>query len=135
MSNKDDKSSDSMRLDKWLWCARFYKTRGLASDAIKTGKVKINGERIKPARNIKIGEVVAIRRGPYNFEITILSLSKTRLSADKAAQLYQEHEQSITNREMTAQQLNASNAMFPPSKGRPTKRERRDLNKFKQAQD
>lgn len=119
-----------MRLDKWLWCARFFKTRAMAAEAIKTGKVKVAGERIKSAKTVIEGDRISIRRGPYSYSFTVLSLTKSRKSAKDAALLYQEDEESIAARELTAAQLKMENAMYSRSKGRPTKRERREFIKF-----
>ena len=134
MPTKDDQNNETMRLDKWLWCARFYKTRGLAAEAIKTGKIKIKGDRVKPARMIRTGEELLIRRGPYTFQIVIISLTKQRRSAAEAALLFEENAESIATRVITAKQLQANNAMSTRTKGRPSKRERRSLTKFKQHQ-
>jgi len=120
----------SMRLDKWLWCARFYKTRRLATDAIKAGKIKAQGSKVKPSHNIKIGEVFVIRRGPYTFEITVLGLANHRGAASEAMLLYQENEESLKKREQLAQQLKANNALMPHNSGRPTKLERRRIIRF-----
>ena len=119
-----------MRLDKWLWCARFFKTRGLSTDAIKTGKVQINGSKIKPSRVVTVGEELVIHRGPYIWVITVLEMAKNRLSAKDAALLYREEEESMANRELTASRIKAETDMHPRTKGRPTKRERRELIKF-----
>jgi ribosome-associated heat shock protein Hsp15 len=121
---------DSMRLDKWLWCARFYKTRQLALDAIKAGRVKMEGNRVKPSRLITPGETCTIKRGPYVQTITVLALSGQRRSPAEAALLYKESEDSIRQREQLQQQLKMNNAMHPRSRGRPTKRDRRKLVDF-----
>mgnify|MGYP003571068304 CR=1 FL=1 len=122
---------DSMRLDKWLWCARFYKSRSLAADAIKGGKIRVNGDRPKPAKMIGIGDQIVIRKGAFRHEITILQLPRNRLSADKAVGLYEESADSHATREQLKQQLKSEAAMFPQTHGRPTKRDRRDLIKFR----
>lgn len=122
----------SMRLDKWLWCARFFKARGQASEAIKSGKIKSQGKKLKPSHDIKIGEIFSIRRGPFTFEITVLGLASHRGAASEAMLLYRENEESIEKREQMARQLKANNALMPHSRGRPTKRERRRIIRFTQ---
>ena len=120
-----------MRLDKWLWCSRFYKTRTLAANAIKGGKVHVNDERAKPAKLIHIGDKVNIRLGSFRFDITILALVTTRKSATLAALLYKESKESIAEREKLAIQMKVDAAIFSGLKGRPTKRSRRELIRFK----
>jgi ribosome-associated heat shock protein Hsp15 len=123
-------NTDAMRLDKWLWCARFYKTRSLATEAIKSGKIKSRGSRVKPSRLVRPGEEYTVRRGPYSQTITVLSLAARRCSAAEAAALYEETRESIDNRLMLKQQLKINNSMYPRMRGRPTKRERRKLIQF-----
>ena len=117
--------SDRVRLDKWLWAARFFKTRSLASQAIDLGRVRIDGERIKPAREARVGEVVEIQAGEQRFLVTILGLSHQRGPAPVARQLYEETADSLQRR----QRLNEQRAIEPARtlKGRPTKRDRREL--------
>lgn len=134
MPENIEKPADNMRLDKWLWCARFYKTRGLAADAINSGKVSVNNIRAKRAKLIHAGDQISIRRTPYCFDITVLALASARRSAVLAALLYEESRESISTREKLAMQLKADMAMFPGSKGRPTKRNRRELIRFKSKQ-
>ena len=124
------KTVNSMRLDKWLWCSRFYKTRKLSLDAIKAGKIKHEGNRVKPSRTVRPGESYTIRKGPYTYLITILALSNNRCSATDAKNLYSESEESVQARDTVSQQLKISNAMTPRSRGRPSKRERRKLIDF-----
>ena len=125
----------SMRLDKWLWCARFYKTRMLALAAIKSGKIKQNGNRVKPSRSVKTGEELSLKKGPYTQTITIQSLSSHRQSAYDALNLYQETDESIKVRDRLLQQLKINNAQLPRSRGRPGKRDRRKLIEFTRHQD
>ena len=119
-----------MRLDKWLWCARFYKTRKLALDAIKAGKVKYEENRVKPSRTVKPGESYTLNKGPYKYIITILALSQHRCSATAARNLYSETEASIRARDTISNQLKISNAITPRTRGRPSKRDRRKLIDF-----
>jgi len=128
---KNTELPDSMRLDKWLWCARFFKTRGLACNAIKSGKIVVNNEKAKAAKLIQPGDSIKIRRGPYHFDITLLQLAKVRKSASEAALLFEESLTSISQREKLALQIKADAAFHPRTKGRPSKRDRRDLIKFK----
>jgi len=121
---------DSMRLDKWLWCSRFYKTRALAVSAIKGNKVKINSLAIKAAKNIHVGDNVEIRKTHYQYTITILKLTHNRLSASQAALLYEESKESIQTREELTKQIIAESASFPRTRGRPTKRNRREIIRF-----
>ncbi|MBL1142450.1 MAG: RNA-binding protein [Proteobacteria bacterium] len=127
---KKDESLDNIRLDKWLWCARFYKTRALAASAIKGNKIRVNDLAVKAAKSIRIGDRVLIRKTPYQYSITILKLSKHRLSASQAALLYEEDAQSILAREELAKQIKADSASFPRTIGRPTKRNRREIIRF-----
>jgi ribosome-associated heat shock protein Hsp15 len=121
---------DSVRLDKWLWCARFYKTRALAAAAIKGNKIKVNGLAVKSAKNIRVGDEIKIKKTPYEFNITLLKLSHNRLSATLAAELYEEDKDSIQAREELTKQIKADTASFPRTIGRPTKRDRREIIKF-----
>lgn len=133
MKKQSDSSTQEMRLDKWLWCSRFYKTRSIAVDAIKSGKIRVNGDRPKPARNIHVGDSLLIRKDAFKYEIEILALAKSRLPAAKAIELYQESDESLNQRELVREQIKAESALFPRTIGRPTKRDRRDLMKFKKS--
>ncbi|MDQ3028055.1 MAG: S4 domain-containing protein [Pseudomonadota bacterium] len=113
-----------MRLDKWLWAARFFKTRTLAVEAIDGGRVSVNGERAKPAKEVKPGDAVAIRRPPFEFAIVVKDLSDKRGPAAVAAALYEETEASRTRRTAIAAEMKAMPQ--PRFKGRPTKKTRRD---------
>ncbi len=117
-----------LRIDKWLWAARFFKTRALAADAVDSGKVLLDGVRIKPAKAVAAGDRLDIRIGQYRFEIEVLGLSGRRGPAPEAQQLYRESEQSRLRRETIAEQ----NRLLPQPdfKGRPTKRDRREIERF-----
>jgi len=93
---------DKCRLDKWLWAARFYKTRSLSADAVDSGKVRVDGERIKPAKEVKMGQVISIRGKDVEIEVTVLGLSVIRRGAPEAALLYAETEMSKLKREQAA---------------------------------
>ena len=120
--------NDKLRVDKWLWAARFFKTRSLAVDAVESGKVTMNDTRIKPGRAIGVGDLLVIRLGQYQFEIEVLGLSNRRGPAPEAQKLYRESDASKARRAEIAANLKA---LPPPTfKGRPTKRDRRDIERF-----
>ncbi len=120
--------SGKLRIDKWLWAARFFKTRSLAADAVESGKVLVNAVRIKPAKAIAPGDMLEIRAGQYRYEVEVLGLSNKRGPAPEAQKLYRETEASRTQREALAAQLKAQPQ--PIFKGRPTKRDRRRIHRF-----
>jgi ribosome-associated heat shock protein Hsp15 len=124
-------SEDRIRVDKWLWAARFYKTRALASEAIAGGKVQVNGERVKRARPLQVGDEIRIRQGPYEHQIVVQALSGRRGPAAEAARLYEEKPESRAAREQLAVQLKTLHSMFVPERGRPTKKDRREINRLK----
>ena len=126
-----DSEIATVRIDKWLWAARFCKTRGLATVAVGGGKVHINGERAKPAKLIRVGDELEIRLGPYLHTVKVLGLSERRGPATVAARLYLESDESRRTRETLALQLKYSSALERLEDGRPTKRERRDLLRLK----
>ena len=121
-------SIDRIRLDKWLWAARLFKTRSLASQAIDLGRVRVDGERIKPAREARIGEMLDVQVGDHRLQVVIRALSTQRASASVARELYQETAESIARRERRNEQRLAEPART--IKGRPTKRDRRELGKI-----
>lgn len=125
-----NKTYSEMRIDKWLWTARFYKTRSLAAAAVSGGKVHVNGERVKPARPVAPGDDVVIRRGPYEFCIRVHALSARRGPAQEAAALYVEGPASADKRERLAEQLRLERAAGQRPAGRPDKRERRHIIRF-----
>ena len=126
----DSPQRQSVRIDKWLWAARFFKTRSIATDAVEGGKIKLNGERPKPAKAIKAGDQLEVRSGPFTFAITVLALSDRRGPALEAAKLYVESETSNLARRLLAEQLRANAASAPLLRGRPTKKARRDIARF-----
>jgi len=116
----------SVRLDVWLWAARFYKTRGLARQAVETGKVDIGGARAaKPARAVKVGDAMSVRRGEEVFEIVVAGLSDTRGPASTAQALYRESEASRLRREQVRTEQIAARTGYRPPEHRPDKRARR----------
>lgn len=122
--------SDSVRIDKWLWAARFFKTRSLATDAVDGGKVRLNGERVKPARGVKPGDTLDIDNGSMEWEVVVLGLADKRGSAPAAQALYSETEKSVAERQRKADQRKLFREPSEAIKGRPTKRDRRLLDKF-----
>ena len=134
MANKDtDETAGKVRIDKWLWAARFFKTRGLAADAIDGGKVRYDGERPKPAKEVRIGAVLRITRPDGEWEIVVRGLSAQRRGAPEAALLYEETEQSRQRREQAALTHEADFAMRDRGMGRPTKRDRRLIKRFNES--
>ena len=127
-------NSDRARLDKWLWAARFYKTRSLAAEAIAGGKVQLNGDRVKRAKPVQIGDELRIRQGPYEHLILVRGVSERRGPAATAAELYTEKPESVAAREAMAIQLKSLHAAFVPERGRPTKKDRRDIEKLKRGE-
>ncbi len=127
MANEDD---IKCRLDKWLWAARFFKTRSLASAAIETGKVHVDGDRIKPAKEVKIGQVVHIRNRDFEIEVNVLALSNIRKGAPEAALLFSETQASISKRENAKITGENEFAQRDRGLGRPTKKQLRDIKKF-----
>jgi ribosome-associated heat shock protein Hsp15 len=119
-----------VRIDKWLWAARFYKTRSLAADAVDGGKVQVDGERVKPAKLLRPGDALSIRNGPYTWEIAVLMLSERRGSATEAAKLYSESEESRRIREEKIALLKIERQSNPFPGGRPTKKQRRQIIRF-----
>lgn len=132
MAGKRDDEDDcgKVRIDKWLWAARFFKTRGLAADAIDGGKIRYDGERPKPAKEVKLGAVLRITRPDGEWEVIVRGLSSQRRGAPEAALLYEETEQSRQRREHAALTHEADHAMRDRGTGRPTKRDRRLIKRF-----
>jgi ribosome-associated heat shock protein Hsp15 len=126
--------SDSIRIDKWLWTSRFFKTRPLATDAVNGGKVHLNGQRVKAGRLVKAGDVLAIQKDSVLFEVTITDISKTRRPAKEACLTYDESEQSRIKREQERENQKLAAATRPVPQRKPDKREREQLRQFKQKQ-
>jgi len=122
--------TEKVRIDKWLWAARFYKTRSLASAAVRGGHVHVNGKRIKPARNLLAGEKLEIKRGEVEFEIFVVSLSSRRGPAAQAQLLYEETAQSLKKREKEREERKLFKGPVAVPSRRPDKRERRKIRKF-----
>ncbi|HEY2338485.1 MAG TPA: RNA-binding S4 domain-containing protein [Burkholderiales bacterium] len=116
-----------MRLDKWLWAARFFKTRSLAQQAIAAGRVKANDERIKPAFDVKVGELLSVRVGDYEWVVSVRALSERRGPAVQARKMYEESAAGREERERRMDLRRYSGEPASSIKGRPTKKDRRDL--------
>lgn len=131
-ASEDRPTLDAVRVDKWLWSARLFKTRQIAIDAINAGRVDVAGERVKPARLLRVGDEIVVRKPPYSFVIAVTGLAEKRGSATVAHTLYEETEASQLDRE----RLVAERKALPPPTfpGRPTKRDRRALENFLAAQ-
>ncbi len=122
--------SDSARVDKWLWAARFFKTRALARDAVKGGKVRIDGHRVKPGRNLKQGDRLTIRRGEEEYLVTVQDLSDRRVSATLAQEKCAEDPASKARREAAAEQRRLDFKARADRQRRPDKRQRRQIIRF-----
>ena len=128
--NRENGSEQKVRIDKWLWAARFFKTRSLASEAIKGGKVSVNNHRAKPSRDLELGDVLILRQGFDEKTVVVRALSAKRGPASVAQQLYQETKESIEKREKEKELRQLSAAQRPHGEGRPSKRERRLIHRF-----
>jgi ribosome-associated heat shock protein Hsp15 len=135
MANKRDEDDDNgkVRIDKWLWAARFFKTRGLAAEAIDGGKIRYEGERPKPAKEVRLGAVLRITRADGEWEVVVRGLSAQRRGAPEAALLYEETEQSRQRREQAQLTREAEHGMRDRGMGRPTKRDRRLIKRFNES--
>jgi len=120
-----------MRLDKWLWAARFYKTRSLAQQAIEAGRVRLGGERVKPSREIRPGELLAIRAQDLEWQIAVRGLSQRRGPAAEARLLYEESESSRTAREALLARRKVAHEPAVELEGRPSKQDRRALRRLR----
>lgn len=125
--------SGVVRVDKWLWAARFFKTRALASEAVSGGKVHINGKRVKPAHRLRVGDDLRIQRGGIEFAVAVLAVSERRGPAPEARQLYAESDDSIRRREAEAAARKDRTASAPSPQRRPSKRERRALSRLRRS--
>lgn len=131
---QSDEIVEKYRIDKWLFAARFFKTRSLAADAIEHGRVILNEQRVKPAKVVSVGDKLAIRIGNVQYVIKVLALSNQRGSATQAQQLYSETDESRQQREILAARMKAQPQPFF-TKGRPTKRDRREIERLISSQD
>ena len=132
--DKDSEGAGKVRIDKWLWATRFFKTRALAVEAIGGGKILVHGERVKPAKVVQAGDRVSVRLGPYEHVVTVRGVSERRGPASVAATLYEETSESLAARQKLAEQLRMAPAAFVfEDKGRPTKKDRRDIERLRDA--
>lgn len=122
---------DKIRIDKWLWAARFFRTRALAKKALEGGKIRIDGQRAKPGKEIKIGEILVIRQGWDEREILVADLSDQRRGAPEAARLYSETPESMARREQNAAERKAAHGGHIASDHKPSKKERRQIHQFR----
>lgn len=118
---------NEVRIDKWLWAARFFKTRSLAKKNVEQGKIKVAGQKCKPSRNVQIGDMVIIKKNDMLFEVEVTGLAEKRGSATIAHTLYKETEESISNRESQIILKKAEYYSTPKPDGRPSKKQRRDI--------
>jgi ribosome-associated heat shock protein Hsp15 len=136
MRDDDENDDDRIRLDKWLWAARFFKTRSLAAEAIGGGKITLNGDRAKPAKPVKLGDEVRVQLGPFQHVVIVRGLSERRGPASVAQTMYEETEASRAARARLAEQLRMAPAgLVYDEKGRPTKRDRREISRFRKGFD
>lgn len=129
--NPEEKSAGACRIDRWLWAARFFKTRALAATAVEGGRVTVGGERVKRSRPLQAGELLTVRLGPYEHEVLVERLSVHRGPAAEAATLYRETEASRQARAARALQLRSALPLRDPHAGRPSKKDRRALNRLR----
>jgi ribosome-associated heat shock protein Hsp15 len=125
---------DTVRIDKWLWAARFFKTRSLATDAVNGGRIHLNGSRVKPSRDVKPGDALAIQVGEQRFTVDVLVVSDKRGPAPAAATLYAETPESAAKRAVQAEQRRLSRPLGAELAGRPTKQDRRRLDALRKGQ-
>ena len=123
-----------VRLDRWLVAARFYKTRGLAAEAVAGGKVQLNGKRTKRSHSVGPGDRVRIRKGPYEHDLEVKAVAERRGPAEKARTLYEESPESVKAREEIAAQMKAAAPAPYHGKGRPTKKQRRSMESFRRSE-
>ena len=125
-------TTDRVRLDRWLWAARFFKTRALAAAAVAGGKVHVNGTRAKPAKQLQAGDSLRVRVGPYEWLVTVRGLSERRGPPKSVAGLFEEALEGRAARERLAEQHKIAPAPTYPGKGRPTKKERREIERLEE---
>jgi len=130
MPVKAEPSADRIRFDKWLWAARFYRTRGLAALAIDAGQARIDDARVKPAHAVRVGQRVQIRRNALTWNVEVMALSERRGGGADAQKLYREDATSVAERDTEIGRRKAVASTAPTSDGRPTKRDRRKLQEF-----
>ncbi len=127
---KETEGGEVVRIDRWLWAARFFKTRGLATEAVTGGKVHVNDSRVKPSRVIRVGDELQIRRGPHQYTVIVRGLAEQRGPTADAQALYEETEESKERRARLAEQLRTGALLQPRPKRRPSKKARREILRF-----
>lgn len=125
---------ESIRLDKWLWAARFFKTRPLATQAVAGGKVRLNGHRVKPGKTLRPGDLLSIQQGVYTFKVSVLGINEKRRPASEARLLYEESESSRAAREKLSEMQRLAAMGSLTSRGKPSKHERGKIVRFKRKQ-
>ena len=133
--NRPDDADTRHRLDKWLWCARFFKTRGLATTAVTGGRIKVNGERVKPAHDLRVGDRLSLSLNDEPMEVDVLDFPARRGPASEARGCYAETPDSLKRREVLREQRRLAALARPRPDTRPDKRERRQMEKFWRGQD
>ncbi len=129
----DDAEQERLRIDRWLWCARFFKTRSVAAEAVRAGHVRLNGQRVKPAHAVKVGDALSVElRDESQREVSIAAIPARRGPAPEAAATYVETPESIERRRVAAEQRKLRPALAPPTSGRPDKRTRRLMLRVRQ---
>lgn len=128
----DESPTQKLRLDKWLWAARFFKTRSLAKAAIEGGKVQLDGNRVKVSKEISVGDRLRIRQGWDEKDIEVIALSDQRRGAPEAQRLYRESDESIERRQQEAEARKAAGGMIERPARRPTKKQRRQIHRFRE---
>ncbi len=121
---------EQIRIDRWLWAARFFKTRSLAAEAVAGGKVEVNGARAKPSRNVRPGENIKIRKGPFEWTVVVRAIARSRGPAPQAHLLFAETEESVRKREAAAAEMRFERPPEFSLPGRPSKKDRRSIQRF-----
>ncbi|MGV3707203.1 MAG: RNA-binding S4 domain-containing protein [Gemmatimonas sp.] len=127
----DDAPPGKVRLDKWLWAARFFKTRSLAQEAVDGGRIEVNGERAKRSKLVQENDRIVVRQGAEFWHLTVLDIASRRGSAEIAQSLYEESEESRTKRQQLRDEMRSMNSGFAYGEGKPSKRDRREIDRFK----
>ncbi|KAA3625007.1 MAG: hypothetical protein DWQ08_09715 [Proteobacteria bacterium] len=127
----DGRCNNEVRLDRWLWAARFYKTRQLSVTALKSGKVALNGRKAKPSRAVRVGDKLTVRREQFLYDVEVLELREKRVGAELAQKMYRETEESLARRRELEAQRDAQRKTMRYPDGRPSKKDRRILGQFK----
>ena len=130
-ADAEEDGNDAVRLDKWLWAARFFKTRSLAAEAVEGGKIRLNGDRPKRAKEVRVGDAIEIRLGAYEHRVIVRAISGSRGSAQIASRLYEETPESVAARRVLAEQMKSMPRYDQPEGGRPTKKARRETERWR----